>query len=232
MTYSYTGEGINPLIEIFNETGLNSVELVNFTEVGNFEASGLVSTEQVADYLRETLPPTHLEGCPSICYNSNACEGFPSALGTFDTRNHEINVWGPIEQFQGKEDIFNTVTHEVGHNVHANIMAERPDIAERWSQLNNQSWNNYRQDGTGFVSDYARTNVYEDFAETYAAFVRDPEKLQFYCPEKYEFMKQVVFAGHEYSPTILGYLDYDSLGRQVEVTGNGTWVVATGEKIA
>ncbi len=106
MTYSYTGEGINPLIEIPKETGLNSVELINYTEVGNFEASGLVST------------------------------------------------------------------------------------------------------------------------------VRDPEKLQFYSPEKYEFMQQEVFSGHEYRPAILGYLDWDSWGRQIEVTSNGTWVVATGEKIA
>lgn len=90
----------------------------------------------------------------------------------------------------------------------------------------------FARDGTGFVSPYARTNIYEDFAETYMNYVRDPQRLLFCSPEKYEFMRNEIFSGNEYTSPILAYLDYDSIGRQIEVTGNGTWVVATGEKIA
>jgi hypothetical protein len=52
----------------------------------------------------------------------------------------------------------------------------------------------------GFVSDYARTNEYEDFAETYRVYVYEPEVLRFYNPDKYEYMRQVVFDGREYNP--------------------------------
>ncbi|MDJ0902829.1 MAG: hypothetical protein QNJ55_28915 [Xenococcus sp. MO_188.B8] len=47
-------------------------------------------------------------------------------------------------------------------------------------------------------------------------------------------MEQEVFNGRTYSsePSFCGYLDYDNQGRQIEVTRNGSWVVATGEKIA
>ena len=55
----------------------------------------------------------------------------------------------------------------------------------------------------GFVSEYARTNQYEDFAESYKAYVRDPELLQFMNPEKYVFMRDEVCVGQEYPPKTL-----------------------------
>ncbi len=45
---------------------------------------------------------------------------------------------------------------------------------------------------------------YEDFADSYLTYIGDPEKLQFYNPDKYEFMKENVFAGEEYPPRLLG----------------------------
>jgi hypothetical protein len=189
-------------METPSETGLVAIELVNYTEVGKFEASGLLSNQEVGNYLRETLPPSHLENCPSIEYKSEYCQGYPDALGTFDRLNNEICIWGPVERFEGAGEMLETVTHEVGHNVHENIMTQHPEVAEKWNQLNEQSWETFAQDGTGFVSDYAQTNVYEDFAETYMTYVRDPEKLSFYSPEKYEFMRSEVFSGTTYSSPI------------------------------
>lgn len=186
-------------IETSPETGLGTIELVNYTEVGNFESCGLLTNQEVADYLRDTLPPSHLENCPSIQYQSEYNADYPNAIGSFDPMNSEICIWGPAERFEGAGGMLETITHEVGHNVHENIMAQKPEIAERWSQLHEQSWQKFAQDGTGFVSDYARTNVYDDFAETYMTYVRDPEKLSFYSPEKYEFMRTEVFPGTTYS---------------------------------
>jgi hypothetical protein len=186
-------------METPSETGLGAIELVNYTEVGKFEDSGLLNNQEVGNYLRETLPPSHLENCPSIQYQSEYCQWYPDALGTFDRTNNEICIWGPVERFEGAGEILETVTHEVGHNVHENIMAQGPEVAEKWNQLNKQSWETFAQDGTGFVSDYSQTNVYEDFAETYMTYVRDPEKLSFYSPEKYEFMRNEIFSGTTYS---------------------------------
>jgi hypothetical protein len=186
-------------LESLDETGLNSVEMLEQTSICDFESCGLISTEQISDYIRETLPLTHLEGCPSIQYERVSDPSCPAALGTFYRGSHEIHIWGPTERFDGAEKVIETVTHEVGHNVHENLMAERPEVAERWAQLHAQSIEAYRVDGSGFVSEYARTNVYEDFAESYAAYVRDPERLQFASPEKYAFMEREVFAGREYA---------------------------------
>ena len=189
-------------IETPSETSLRAIELVNYTEVGKFEDCGVLTNQEVGNYLRETLPPSHLENCPSIQYQSEYNKDYPNAVGTFDRRNNEICIWGPVERFQDAGEILGTVTHEVGHNVHENIMAQRPEVAEKWNQLNEQSLETFAQDGTGFVSNYARTNVYEDFAETYMTYVRDPEKLSFYSPEKYEFMRNEVFSGTTYSSPI------------------------------
>lgn len=186
-------------LETFSETGLGTAELVNYTEVGSFESCGLLTNQEVADYLRDTLPSSHLENCPSIQYQSECNANYPNAVGTFDTMNNEICIWGPENRFEGRGEVLNTVVHEVGHNAHANIMTQRPEVAEQWSQLHEQSWDTFENNGTGFVSDYARTSVYEDFAETYMTYVRDPEKLLFYSPEKYEFMRSEVFPGTTYS---------------------------------
>jgi hypothetical protein len=82
------------------------------------------------------------------------------------------------------------VTHEVGHNVHYNLRIDNLEVASQWTELHQQD--------AGFVSDYARTNEYEDFAESYRVYVRQPELLQLYSPVKYEFMRLEVFAGQEY----------------------------------
>jgi hypothetical protein len=186
---------------MFDETGLGPIELVEYTEISSFEASGLLTTEDVADYVRETLPPSHLENCPSIQYQPECNGNYPSALGSFDRTTNEICIWTPPEGLESSEDVLETITHEIGHNVHENIIDKQPEVAVRWAELHQQSWEMYIQDGTGFVSGYAQTNVYEDFAETYQTYVQDPEKLIFFNPEKYEFMRENVFFGQDYLST-------------------------------
>lgn len=200
-----------------NETDLATIETVGHTEIRDFEASHLVTTEQVADFLSETLPSTHLENCPSIEYETDPNPLYPDALGLFDSLTHEIHIHGPAERFENAGILLEVITHEVGHNIHHNLIADHPEVAERWAELHTQSWEQYFQDRTGFVSDYARTNVYEDFAETYQFYVRDSELLQLVIPEKYEFMQQEVFSGREY-PHMHAYWDYDSAGNK-EVCG-------------
>ncbi len=208
MTYSYTGEGINPWDE-------RATDWVRSTEIGNFESSGWASTGEVAGYLRETIPPTHLEGCSHIQYESNPSELYPNARGIFDSQSREINVWTPSEQLQGMEDTVEPLTHQVGYNAYENIRANRPDSAEQWSELHNRSLTQYTQDGSGFVSDRASTDEREDFAETYTTYIHDPEKLQSYSPEKYEFMKQEIFSGREYPRPTLGNITYDHVRQKI-----------------
>jgi hypothetical protein len=52
--------------------------------------------------------------------------------------------------------------------------------------------------GGSFVSDYAKTNAYEDFAESASFYRYFPAKLKAAAPAKYQFLKAKVFFGQEY----------------------------------
>lgn len=177
-------------------------ELINQTEVSKFELSNLASNEDIADYIQETIPQSHLENCSAIRYEPVPNELYPHAKGSFERDTHQICIWG--EQFAGPQELTATMTHEIGHNVHENIINNNPETAQKWSDLHQQSLATYEQDGFGFVTDYAHTSQYEDFADSYLTYIGDPEKLQFYNPDKYEFMKDNVFAGEEYAPRLSG----------------------------
>ena len=177
---------------------------VDYTEIGGFEASGLLTSEQVADYVRETIPTSHLEQCPSIQYEPDNPEfvSYPYGLAFFDPETHEIKV-GPAERFgliAPEQEMIDTVTHEIGHNAHQNLIEHRLEIAAKWADLYERSKNGEND----FVSRYASTNEYEDFAESYMTYVRDPGLLQFVSPEKYALMRDFIFAGREYPPREVG----------------------------
>jgi hypothetical protein len=82
-----------------------------------------------------------------------------------------------------------TLTHEVGHNVYYNLS---PEQQQQWDTMSTSS----KPDQ--YVSDYARTNEREDFAESYAHYVRAPEDLAEASSNKFAFMKDIVFKGRQY----------------------------------
>jgi len=106
--------------------------------------------------------------------------------------------------------------------------------------------------GPGLPQDWERIAQPENpllaFSSCYAGYILDPETLHGQHPSQYEFIRDHVFHGLEFATPAaqdrtkfafagaesakLAFLDTDSLDRQVEVTPNGTWVVATGQKIA
>lgn len=53
-------------VENLGVSGDETQEFAGPTKIGNFEGCTLLSNEQLASYLNETLPPSHLEGCPRI----------------------------------------------------------------------------------------------------------------------------------------------------------------------
>lgn len=186
-------------LEVLASTALAGYEIINQTEIDGFEDTGLLTDQEVADFVRETLPPSHLERCPSVQYEPEHPEfaSDPWCLAFFQPWDHEIRI-GPAERFQDAENMLETITHELGHNVHTNLIDAQPDLASRWDDLHSASWGDLINSGTGFVSDYATTNVNEDFAESYRVYVHNPDLLQFVSPDKYEFMRIEVFSGREY----------------------------------
>lgn len=195
-------------------------EFVGSTEIFNFEGCKLINNEQLAKYISEIIPLSHLEGCPSIEFDPNNPQftECPGTLGFYECGSHTIHLADEGRFPNGTEGMKDTVTHKIGHNAYAGIVENNPELAANWDALNAESRQKLLTDGTGFVSDYAMTNKYEDFAESYMTYARDPEKLQVLSSEKYAFMRGYVFAGREYEPTVLAYWeDYDSAGNKIKV---------------
>lgn len=120
-----------------------------------------------------------------------------------------------------EEELTAVAVHEMGHIVdtgHLNGSAsdEKTSFDDRGKAVYDSdpsvlhygvSWtdnSSFTSDTTGFVSGYAMTNPYEDFAETYAAYVLHGDLFRFYThfdtdlKKKYEFMRDTVFEGVEF----------------------------------
>lgn len=190
------------------EQGRDAIEYVGTTEIRDFERSGLIANEIIADHLRETLPPSHTEGVSGINYRPEhpLFTANPGALGFY--RGGEITI-GPVERSQWPEGlgvlqvspgegVLWTITHEVGHDVYQQYVEASPAMSGTWEALHQVSFLTNATEGRGFVTTYSATDVQEDFSESYMAYVHDPERLKFYNPEKYEFMRDYVFSGREY----------------------------------
>jgi hypothetical protein len=93
-----------------------------------------------------------------------------------------------------------TIFHEMSHNVSTrlNDMDESPE----WLKLS--GWVKKGDDWSAAptacsVSTYGETNPWEDFAETLSAFRYNGSQLKVKCPEKFEFVKNKVFRGMDYT---------------------------------
>jgi hypothetical protein len=169
--------------------------------VTDFEASGLITNEQVQVYLRETLPLSHLDNCRIIRYIPQLVEVYSTpAAGKFIPLFRHISVYAVPSELYSQAELLETLIHEVGHNAYFNIRLENKELAKQWDELHRQSHVTFAGEGLGFVSEYARTDELEDFAESYAAYIRNPAGLKLASPQKYDFMRQTVFAGREYAP--------------------------------
>jgi hypothetical protein len=77
------------------------------------------------------------------------------------------------------------LVHELGHVVGS---LNNLDKSPEWKSLAKKN----------HVSQYAMTNHFEDFAESFAAYRFAPEKLKAKAPEKYQYLKERVFKGLQF----------------------------------
>lgn len=221
-------ENINDM-EQFREP-LEQMEQLNDmagdTRLSGFERISDGGNEYIAEYLRDFVPTEHLEGCSEIRYNpeSRIFTENPYALGVYYTNTQKIEI-ASENRFESLDDLLDAIVHETGHNAYTYLEKSSPHIIERWEQIHEESKNFSDLDvGYGFVSEYAKSSCFEDFAESYRAYIRDPELLKFMNESKYEFMKYQVFEGREYLQNALaisreipashleGLLSQDSVG--------------------
>ena len=160
-------------------------------DISDFEISGVVTNEEVETYLRATIPLSHLDHCLRIRYVNQVTEVRATPVsGQFTPVVRYVSVYPVAGVELSPANIFDTLTHEIGHNVHFNMRIDNLELANHWGELHKQD--------VGFVTNYARTNEFEDFAESYMTYIRYPQNLLLSSAVKYEFMRVEVFDGYEY----------------------------------
>jgi hypothetical protein len=93
----------------------------------------------------------------------------------------------PILRVSSSESRIQAFHHELGH-----LFLNNSDLKKDWLKVSGWDWNGDRSGRCG-VSRYGTESSGEDFAETFNMFRMAPERLNFLCPHKYQFMKNHVF---------------------------------------
>lgn len=187
--------------EEFKPEQLREASEVPLPEVRGFEQSELMTDQEVEDYLGEAFPPEHVnrESVKSVEYvDMYVPHEDGNVLGMTDynffTDTSKIEIY---RQEAGgsfdRSEMERTIAHEVGHGVWNDMgWHELSPRQQAWGEL---SVNSAPDD---YVSEYAKTDLHEDFAESYATYIHDPELLQEVSPDKYDFMRDHIFQGREY----------------------------------
>jgi hypothetical protein len=157
--------------------------------ISGFSQQQVVNVSQIVAAI-DLLPNHHIEGLREIVY---APFGLPGDLldaysvrppgqrkGEFRQKERCIVLY----EIESLDLLFHVLYHEIGHFVF--FLALNSRVKKRWvTEIFPKSQ---------CITSYGASNASEDFAETYACYVRDPDRLQL-LPAKFAFMRDWVFSG-------------------------------------
>lgn len=159
--------------------------------IAGFESQSIVSRDEVIDALLR-LPELHLRGIKVVRYDPNKVIATsmiwlmdePVSPGTrgsyYQTDNFSaIVVW----KFTSRAEFYHILYHEVGHYVFMQTIQQ--PARDQWMY-------DIRKQEPQTVSQYAKKNSREDFAESYAAYVTQNTSLDA-CPLRRAYMATRVF---------------------------------------
>lgn len=185
---------------ISDSMGVSTSSTAEVTKTGmppilDFGQSGVLTDTEVKLYIEERIPPIHLSKLTKIVYaDTYKHDDSRLILGEL-VHNPLTQTYDTIIIYRQSPDIDDlqremkmTIAHEIGHNVYFNVL----DNAAR------AEWESLYRTSEGFVTTYASSNVYDDFAESYAYYILDPKVLLDADEEKYAFLRDRVFHGREY----------------------------------
>jgi len=168
-------------------TGTGKLNLL----VSGFGQQDIVPVDDIVHAI-DVLPSVHLEGLREIVYlpqfapmtGALCYPGLPwcNPQGEFIQNERRVYVYS----FDSRAMLFHMLFHEIGHFVFYLVIGSR--VKKRWvTEISSES---------ACVTAYASSNPREDFAETYAYYVRHPQFLKKEVPHKYAFMRDYVFSGN------------------------------------
>jgi hypothetical protein len=156
--------------------------------ISGFSQQQVVEVNQVVAAING-LPDHHIEGLREIVYAPfgqpfESLEGYRPAppgrrKGEFRQKERCIVLY----KIESLDLFYHVLFHEIGHYVF--FLALNSQVKKRWvTEIFPKS---------ECITRYGALNASEDFAETYACYVRDPERLQ-ELPAKFAYMRDWVFS--------------------------------------
>lgn len=162
-------------------------------KINGFELQSIVPTQYIVTEI-DRIPSHHLAGLKEIRYdpyretlnwlnNASVISESPHTKGMYLQGFRTIAIYN----FNSKEQLFTILFHELGHYVYYTII----------DSTVKKEWVTEVHTVKKYVSKYARRNASEDFAESYAQFLLNPNNL-LHIPQKYNFIRNAVFGGIPY----------------------------------
>ena len=158
-------------------------------QVRNFGEQAQVSIGEIVALI-DRLPAHHLVQLKEIIYDPRRI-----TLQLIDDPLQDLNRNSKgmfiqhlrtiaIFDFDNKAQLFHILMHELAHHVYFVIIDST--LKKRWvTEICRKA---------SFITPYASRNASEDFAESYAKFVLEPDKLR-KIPLKYNFILKEIFKG-------------------------------------
>ena len=134
-----------------------------------------------------------------------------------------------------------SIYHEFAHNW-SSLHANNIDVSPKWLEVAGwaakdpnsdpntlsltEDWT--RHDSTKPISIYAKTNPFEDFAESVSAYRYAPQKLKELSRGKYNYVKNIVYGGMEFTSDCTGsdqaYAKYLATFEKFESSVQNDWI--------
>lgn len=166
-----------------------SVGPVSLT-IRGFSSLTRVSVDQIINWV-EAAPAFHLVGLTAIIHDpQHQLDPALTDSGLPAGASHKAQYVKAerrilLHDFADVAELQHILYHEIGHHVWDQVL--NTPLRRHW--LLELSQRRSRR-----VTRYAQRNALEDFAESYAVFLCDPERLE-PLQRKYDFLRNKVFAG-------------------------------------
>lgn len=156
-------------------------------KITDFAKQSMVPIEHIVAQINR-VPQFHLNKLTEIVYDperftpkilsDNPYDQSNAAKGVYIQSHRMIALF----DFTDREELLHIIFHELGHHVYFIVIKQKLKMQWLYDICKNDK----------HVSEYASRNAAEDFAESYAAFLLQPEKLK-KIPLKYNFMLNHIF---------------------------------------
>ena len=174
--------------------------------LSGFHKQNIVTTDEIVEAIN-ALPACHIELLQIIKYDPHRKMQRLTAWLTGKSEKRSVTAayynFDPpgimLYQFSNLVQFYRMLYHEIGHYVQFRVIHQ--SSRDKWIHEIHPA-------SSGYVSEYAKTNAAEDFAESYSFFCVYPNELAKY-PEKMKFMAEEIFY---LSPGSYDFQDEDPYG--------------------